>query len=72
VVSTDDLFSRIVAIYENGDLLPICAWCGRVRIDDMWLVPPRAALDAIDQRNTLSHSICDDCARRRAIGDDTS
>jgi hypothetical protein len=33
-----------------------------VRLDDEWLLPPRAALDAIDGQNVLSHSICDGCA----------
>jgi hypothetical protein len=57
-----DVFSRIVGAYEDGVVVPACAWCGRVRIDDTWLVPPPAALAAIDARNTLSHSICDACA----------
>jgi hypothetical protein len=57
-----DVFSRIWAVYDAGDLLATCAWCGRVRLDDKWLLPPRAALDAIDGHNVLSHSICDGCA----------
>jgi hypothetical protein len=61
-----DVFSHIVAIAEDGGVVPACAWCGRVRIDDTWLVPPPAALVAIDARNTLSHSICDACASRDA------
>jgi hypothetical protein len=63
-ISTGNVFSRIVEIYEDGGLVPICAWCGRVRIDDTWVEPPAAALDAIDARNTLSHSMCDACASR--------
>jgi hypothetical protein len=70
-MSTDDVFAHVVAVYEAGGVLAICAWCGRVRIDETWLRPPRAALDAIDERNTLSHSICDECARRRAFADST-
>ena len=58
----DDPFSRIWAAFEAGGVLPACAWCGQVRIDDAWLTPPPAALAAIDQRYTLSHSICDRCA----------
>lgn len=65
-VDESDVFSRMVAIYENGNLVPTCAWCGRVRIDDTWVVAPPAALDAIDARNTLSHSICDACTSRGA------
>jgi hypothetical protein len=68
-VSTNDVFAHIVAIYERGGVLPICAWCGRVRIDESWVRPPRAALAAIDERNTLSHSICDECAERRTSAD---
>ena len=65
-MDTNDVFSRIVAIYEAGGVLPICAWCGRVRIDGVWLMPPPAALAAIDVRHTLSHSICDACEARGA------
>jgi hypothetical protein len=65
-VTTSGLFSRIVSIYDDGGILPACAWCGRVRIDDTWVEPPPAALDAIDTRNTVSHSICDACASRDA------
>ena len=61
-VDAQEVFDRIVEIYDDGGVLPICAWCGRVRIDDEWLVPPPAALAAIDDRNTLSHSMCDACA----------
>jgi hypothetical protein len=63
-VDTDDVFSRIFAIYEEGGVVPICAWCGRVRIDGAWLIHPPAVLAAIDARNALSHSICDACRAR--------
>lgn len=58
----NDVFSRIWAVYDAGELLTTCAWCGRVKLDGNWLLPPRAALDAIDEQNVLSHSICDGCA----------
>ena len=57
-----DTFSRIWTAFDAGQILPVCAWCGRVRIDDTWLVPPPGILAAIDQRNMFSHSICDRCA----------
>ena len=60
-MDVNDIFSRIVAIYDEGGVLPVCAWCGRVRIDGTWIVPPPAALAAIDARHTLSHSVCDVC-----------
>jgi hypothetical protein len=64
-METDDVFSHIFDIYDSGGVVPICAWCGRVRIEGTWLVPPPAALAAIDDRNTLSHSICAECASGR-------
>jgi hypothetical protein len=57
-----EVFSRIWATFEAGELLAACAWCGRVRIDDAWIHPPPAALVAVDPRQALSHSICDRCA----------
>lgn len=62
----NEVFARIVSAYEAGELVPMCAWCGRVRLDGTWVAPPVAALAAIDERNTLSHSICDECARNRS------
>jgi hypothetical protein len=65
-VSDEDVASHIWATFEAGELVTSCAWCARVRIDGIWLVPPRAALAAIDAENTLTHSICDDCAQTAA------
>lgn len=53
---------RMIETYEAGDMITTCAWCGRVEFDDEWLMPPQAALAAIDAPNTLSHSICPKCA----------
>lgn len=52
---------RILATYESGGLITMCAWCRRVEIDGDWLPAPRAALTAIDALYTLSHSICPTC-----------
>jgi hypothetical protein len=52
---------RILATYEAGDLITMCAWCKRVKVDGEWLLAPRAALAAIDAPFTLTHSICQDC-----------
>jgi hypothetical protein len=57
-----EVWTRILAAYEAGDLIAMCAWCRRVEIDGEWLFAPRAALTAIDAQNTLSHSICPGCA----------
>jgi hypothetical protein len=53
---------RILAAYEAGDLITMCAWCRRVEINGEWTLAPRAGLTAIDARYTLSHSICPGCA----------
>ena len=60
-----EVITRIFTVYDEGHTLAACAWCGRVRLDERWIVAPRAALAAIDVRNTLSHSICDECVRER-------
>lgn len=57
---------RILAAYDAGGLVTMCAWCRRVEIDGEWLLAPRAALTAIDASYTLSHSICPDCAAERS------
>jgi hypothetical protein len=61
-MDADDVSRRILAIYENGEMVTLCAWCRRVEIDGEWFLTPRAALTAIDARFTLSHSICPACA----------
>jgi hypothetical protein len=60
-----DVMRRILASYEAGDLVIICAWCRRVEVDGEWLLAPRAALTAIDAPFTLSHSICPECQKTR-------
>jgi hypothetical protein len=57
-----EVANRIFAIYEAGDLITACAWCKRVEIDGEWHLAPHAALAAIEERYTLSHSICHACA----------
>ncbi len=61
-MGADEVTRQILATYEAGDLVTICAWCRRVEIDGEWLLAPRAALTAIDAPFTLSHSICPVCA----------
>jgi hypothetical protein len=57
-----EVANRMFAIYEVGDLITACAWCKRVEIDGEWHLAPHAALAAIEERYTLSHSICQVCA----------
>jgi hypothetical protein len=61
-VVASEVTKRILADYEAGGLITICAWCGRVDVDGEWVLAPREALTAIDSRYTLSHSICPECA----------
>lgn len=58
----------MLTVYEAGDLITRCAWCGRVEIDGEWLLAPRPALTAIDALYALSHSICPGCATGAAGG----
>ena len=58
---------RILAAYESGDLITMCAWCHRVEIDHEWLPAPRQALVAIEADYTLSHSICPPCEASQAL-----
>ena len=57
-----EVANRIFATYEAGDLITACAWCSRVEIDGEWQLAPHSALAAIEERYTLSHSICPVCA----------
>jgi hypothetical protein len=61
-VINSDMTNRMIETYEAGDLITICAWCGRVEFDGEWLLASQAGFDAIDALNTLSHSICPKCA----------
>lgn len=57
----DEVTRRILAHYEAAELITSCAWCRRVDFGGSWPRVPRAALAAIDQYNTLTHSICPSC-----------
>jgi hypothetical protein len=61
-MDTSEVMSHMLARYEAGELISTCAWCGRVAIDKEWVLPPHAALTAIDAPRTLSHSICPTCS----------
>jgi hypothetical protein len=61
-MGADEVTRRMLATYEAGEMVTMCAWCRRVEIDGDWALAPRAALTAIDTRYALSHSICPECA----------
>jgi hypothetical protein len=62
----DEVTRRVLARYEAAELITSCAWCLRVTFDEEWPLVPRAALAAIDEQNSLTHSICPSCAARLA------
>jgi len=61
-MGADEVTRRMLATYEAGEMVTMCAWCRRVEIDGDWVLAPRAALTAIDTPYALSHSICPECA----------
>ena len=61
-MGADEVTRRMLATYEAGEMVTMCAWCRRVEIDGEWVLAPRAALTAIDTPYALSHSICPECA----------
>ena len=61
-MSESEVTAHILAMSDAGALVPICAWCERIRLDDKWVQPPPAVLAAIDVRNAASHTICPTCA----------
>jgi hypothetical protein len=61
-VDRNVILDRIWEASESGRLITACAWCERVCIDREWVEPTHGFLDTIDQRMSLSHSICPICA----------
>jgi hypothetical protein len=49
---------QAVEAASDGGLTTRCAWCGRYRIDDRWLVVERVPVFA---ERRAAHGICDDC-----------
>ena len=53
-----EVTERMLAMSETGVLIPMCAWCARHELDGEWVQPPGGAIEVIDVRNAVSHSIC--------------
>ena len=47
--------AKIEEAYNTGALIPVCAWCGRMSIEEEWIVPPAGVLTTIDEPMTISH-----------------
>lgn len=61
-MGANEVTGHMLATYEAGEMITICAWCKRVEIDGEWLLTPRATLTAVDARHTVTHSICPACS----------
>ncbi len=57
-------FWHVWDIFERGGVIVACAWCDRICVEGAWGYAPIGALEAIDGRQTLSHSICPHCAAK--------
>lgn len=64
MMAPDEVTRRVLARYEAADLITACAWCLRVSFEEEWPLVPRAALAAIDQQHSLTHTVCPSCAAR--------
>ena len=62
-----EVFDKIWEAFETGQVLPACGWCHRLRIGEEWLEADNGTLSTIDERMTLSHSICPRCAERHSL-----
>jgi hypothetical protein len=61
---TGEVQAKIAEAYDVGKLIPVCAWCGRLRIEGEWVVPPTGVLMTLDEPMTTSHSVCPDCSAK--------
>lgn len=56
------------ALRDEESLLPVCAWCKRVRVEATWIDAERAVTRLRLFERALvpgvTHGVCDECARR--------
>jgi hypothetical protein len=62
----NDLLAKIWEANEAGDLIPVCAWCSRVRIEAEWFDLMYGDIAAIDEPMTLTRTICPRCVETHA------
>jgi hypothetical protein len=60
-VDRSEILTKIWAVYEAGDFITVCAWCGSLEIEGEWIGPEPGLLSTFDQPMTVSHSICRRC-----------
>jgi hypothetical protein len=65
-VYDSDVTAHVLALSDAGVLISMCAWCERIAVGEEWVEPPPVALEAIDVRTAVSHTICPSCAARQA------
>jgi hypothetical protein len=56
-----EILTKVWTVYEAGDLITVCGWCGSLEIDGQWTGAEPGLLSTIDQPMTVSHSICPRC-----------
>ena len=62
MVAVAEVTRRVLADYEAGDLITICAGCGRIELDGDWIRAPRATFTMIDTRFSMQGAFCPECA----------
>lgn len=58
VVAHSQVLASVSSALRDGTLTSRCAWCGRYRIAERWVVVGRG--DMIERTHT-THGICEDC-----------
>jgi hypothetical protein len=66
IVADPEVLAQVSILRAGTGLIGRCAWCGRYRVGDRWLVvEPKPQ----DLENKTSHGICEDCeANLRRVG----
>jgi len=49
---------------ESGELIVICAWCGKKKEGEEWIKLEPEARAKIEKESKVSHGICPDCSEK--------